>query len=69
MVGIPNVGANIRRLREARGWSQETLAQRAGLTLNSVSRLESGRHAAPSLGSLYAYARAFDVEVDELLVS
>jgi transcriptional regulator with XRE-family HTH domain len=66
-VDIPPVGANVRRLRRARGWSQETLARNAGVTLNSVSRLENGTHSAPSLQSLYAYAQALDVPVSRLL--
>lgn len=36
-------GLRIVQLREARGWSQETLAAEAGVSVKSVSRLENGR--------------------------
>lgn len=56
----------IRRLREQKQWSQEQLADIAGLGLRTVQRIENGSPA--SKMSLMALAAAFNVEV-ELLVS
>ncbi len=36
----PALGAAVRRLREDRGLSMEALAYRAGITLNTITRLE-----------------------------
>jgi transcriptional regulator with XRE-family HTH domain len=36
------IGSELRRQREARGWSQELLAREAGVALRTVARLESG---------------------------
>lgn len=36
----PALGAAIRRLREERGMSMEALAYKAGVTLNTITRLE-----------------------------
>ncbi|MFI5003447.1 MAG: helix-turn-helix domain-containing protein [Solirubrobacterales bacterium] len=36
----PALGAAIRRLREDRGLSMEALAYKAGVTLNTITRLE-----------------------------
>jgi transcriptional regulator with XRE-family HTH domain len=38
------IGLRIKELREARGMSSRELAERAGLTPQSVSRIENGRH-------------------------
>ena len=39
----PALGAAVRRLREDRGLSMEALAYRAGITLNTITRLELRR--------------------------
>lgn len=36
------VGANVRRLRKARGLSQETLAGEAGIAMRHIGRIERG---------------------------
>ena len=38
------IGANVRRLRVARGWSQQTLAVRCKLMQAAVSSIEVARH-------------------------
>lgn len=51
------VGATLRRLREARGLSLEQLARRVGLGKTGVQAIESGRSGAP-LDRLQALASA-----------
>ena len=60
------MGAKIRKLREAEGMSQANLAKRARLTRVYVTRLEGGRQD-PSLSTINALARALGVPVTELL--
>jgi transcriptional regulator with XRE-family HTH domain len=54
------IAANIRSLRERRGWTQERLAEAAELEPRYVQTLESGR-ANPSAAVLVAVARAVGV--------
>lgn len=60
-------GQRLRELRNARGWSQERLAEEAGITLNYVGNLERGEQG-PSLHVLLRLARAFGLSAAELLV-
>ena len=53
-------------LRRQGGWSQEQLADRLGVTRQSVSKWESGA-AMPELGKLVALSELFDVSVDYLV--
>jgi len=60
------LAANITRLRDARQWSQEELADRAGLHrtyVGSVERCERN----VTLSTLEAFAGALNVSVIELL--
>jgi transcriptional regulator with XRE-family HTH domain len=54
----------IRQLREARGWSQEHLAEVAGLSARTVQRIESDGNIAPE--SRMALAAALGVEAASL---
>ena len=64
---IPNLGATVRRFREARGLSQNALAAAAGLDQGHLSAIEAGKRPNPTANVLLALARALGVTVDELL--
>jgi transcriptional regulator with XRE-family HTH domain len=59
-------GQSLRRLRTERGWSQDRLAEAAGITLNYVGNLERGEQG-PSLHILIRLARALDVDLATLV--
>lgn len=59
-------GAAVRKLRKARGLSQEELADRAGLAVPYLSRLENGKNN-PSLAILADLSLALDVPLAQLL--
>jgi transcriptional regulator with XRE-family HTH domain len=59
-------GLRLRELRRARGLSQESLAERAGLDRTYVSSCERG-HRNISLENIYRLAAALGVEPSELL--
>lgn len=60
------VGRKIRKLRRARGWSQQLLADHAELERAHLSRLEQGRREA-GLRVLERIAVALEVEIEELV--
>jgi transcriptional regulator with XRE-family HTH domain len=59
------LGAQLRRLRLDRKWSQEYLAERAGLNYKYIGRIELGK-ADPGAAVLVRLARALTVPVGEL---
>lgn len=61
------VGERIRALRETKRWSQPELAERVGISLQAVNRLETGRAEMPHRSNLRRYADALGTTVDYLL--
>ncbi len=59
-------GKRLRHLRLARKWTQEQLAEAAGITSTYTSDLERGEKV-PSLSIVLRLARAFDITIAELL--
>jgi transcriptional regulator with XRE-family HTH domain len=51
----------VRRLREARGWTQENLATETGKAQETISQWENPSYGRYSLSTLKQLARAFDV--------
>jgi transcriptional regulator with XRE-family HTH domain len=56
---------NLRRLREERGWTQEQLADAAGLHLNHVSKLENC-HREPKVRTISKLAKGLGVNAGPL---
>lgn len=63
---LADLGDRIRAERQARAWSQQQLAQRAGLSAPAVHRLETGRTRA-TLSAYASACRAFGLALDYLL--
>ena len=61
-----NMGEKILSMRKARGWSQEELAERIGVTRQAVSRWESNS-AKPDADKIIAICDLFGVSADYLL--
>jgi len=57
---------NLTALRHEHGWSQDEVAQKAGISRVGYANLEGGR-TEPKSETLYAIAEAFDVQIEELL--
>jgi len=62
---MSSVGEEVKRLRQARGWTQEQLAVYAGSSQPTVNLLEAGKRN-PSASTLEKLARALEVEVVDL---
>lgn len=59
-------GDRVRELRHTRGWTQEQLAEAAGMHAVQVSHIEHGRNNA-KLSTVVQLARAFGITPSELL--
>lgn len=60
------VRLRIRGLRQAKGWSLEALANRAGMSVSTLSRIETG-HRRIALDQLVPLARSLETTIDELV--
>ena len=60
------IGTQIRRQRQARGWSQEALAACIKVTQSTISRIEQNQQAI-TLIQLKMLAQAFEITVQDLL--
>ena len=55
----------IRVLRAERRWSQAELAERVGVSRNSINSIENG-HFDPSLSLAFAISDAFDSSIEDI---
>ena len=62
------VGQNIRKLRKQSGWTQEKLAEKAGISVPFMTQIELARKTA-SLDVIESIAKAFDVSYERLFKS
>ncbi|MGP1603305.1 MAG: helix-turn-helix domain-containing protein [Treponema sp.] len=62
------VGQNIRQLRKQSGWTQEKLAEKAGISVPFMTQIELARKTA-SLDVIGAIAKAFGVSYERLFKS
>ena len=60
------LAANVRKAREAKGWSQEDFADRAGIHRTYVSDIERGRRN-PTITVVEKLAGPFELTASELL--
>lgn len=62
-----SIGDRIRALREFRDITQEELSTRAGVSVDTIRKLEQGVRQSARISTLRALARALDAELDRLL--
>ncbi|OAA25201.1 putative transcriptional regulator [Frankia sp. EI5c] len=67
MTDEPAPGTHLQNLRRRRGLSQEGLAERAGLSVSTIRKIEQGGNA--RLETFHILARALDVETSSLFES
>ena len=61
-----NSSHQVKQLRLQRAWSQEQLAELAGVSVRTIQRIENGDR--PGLETLSALAAVFEVNVAEIYV-
>jgi putative transcriptional regulator len=55
----------VKELREAKGWTQQELADQVGVSRQSINSIERGRYV-PSLMLALIFARIFKVSTDDI---
>ena len=63
---MSDFGNRLKRLREARGWSQQELADHSGVPYLTIYRCERGLHQEPRVSVAAKLARALGVSLDVL---
>jgi transcriptional regulator with XRE-family HTH domain len=61
------IGKKIKELRKNKRWSQQKLAEKSGLSFNTITRLEQGIGDSPTLKTLLKLVDVLGVSLDELV--
>ena len=61
------VAKRLKELRKERNWTQQKLAEKAGLSFNAITKIEQGAAKHPTLKTLLKLADAFGVSLDFLV--
>jgi len=64
---LARLGQRVQEVRSGKGWTQQQLAETAGLDRTYISGLEHGKQN-PTVGALLRLARALDVPLDRLVL-
>ena len=62
---VPTITNRVKQLRTAREWTQEQLAQAAGVSRQSINSIERNRYV-PSLELALIFARIFNSPTDQI---
>ena len=57
----------LKELRKKAGWSQQKLAEKAGLSYNTITKIEQGAATMPTIQTVVKIADAFGISMDEVL--
>ena len=57
----------IKELRKKSGWSQQKLAEEAGVSYNTVTKIEQGAATMPTIQTMIKIADAFGISLDALV--
>jgi len=61
------LGRNIKKIRRQKGLSQEKLARRTDISLNTLTKIESGFTKHPSIQTIHKIAKALAVSLDKIV--
>lgn len=64
---LSTIGKNTRQLRKRFGLSQDKLSKLAGVSYNTILKIESGENPNPTLDTLKKVAKALKINIDELI--
>ena len=61
------IAENLKKLRDKNGYSLEKVARLSDLSLNTIVKIENGTNQNPTIETLIKIAKAFEIEVDDLI--
>ena len=61
------IARRIKELRKKSGWSQQKLADKAGVSYNTVTKIEQGAATMPTIQTMIKIADAFGISLDTLV--
>ena len=61
------IANNLRKLRKKKWLSQEKLARLADISLNTLTKIESGFAKKPTIQTVVKLAKALNISIDELV--
>ncbi len=61
------IAKRIKDLRKKSGWSQQKLAEKSGLSYNTITKIEQGVAIKPTIQTMIKIADAFQISIDELV--
>ena len=64
---LPTIAKNIKKYRVKLGISQDKLSKLAGITLHTITKIESGVTSDPRIETVKKIARGLNTSVDDLL--
>lgn len=64
---LPTIAKNIRRIRHAKGYSQDKLSKLADVSFHTITKIEAGDTPNPTIDTMRKIADALEVSVDDLL--
>lgn len=64
---VDNNIKNLKKYRTKKGWSQERLAREAGISYNTLIKIERGGIKNPKIETIIKLSRALDVSLDDLV--
>jgi transcriptional regulator with XRE-family HTH domain len=64
---MSNISKNLRKMREAKGLSQEKLARLADVANNTIIKIEGGKNKNPTLNTLKKITKSLGTSLDDLI--
>ncbi len=61
------INKRLKELRKKAGWSQQKLAEKAGLSYNVITKIEQGAAKNPNIQTIIKLADAFGISLDNLI--
>ena len=62
-----SIANNLKKIRAEKGYPLEKVARLAGLSLNTIVKIENGVNQNPTIDTLSKIAKALEVGVDDLI--
>ena len=57
----------VKECRKKKGWTQQKLAEKTGLSFNTITKIEQGIGDSPTLKTLLKLSEALEIGLDELV--